>query len=192
MGGHPGEAHEDRGAAVEEPESGHARPAKMMPSETTCIGPDCAADKIQNHVDRVGATGRLRRQAQHRALVAVHGSLDADIQLWSASPMLLSTLQETFIGRAANRADEDNARDVERWRRRYLTARSALSQAGIPLTSDEQAGADLYIELRGRWDHLIRTLAPTMGYSMDEVDPAGQGCGQYDRIYLLRARMPAL
>jgi len=28
------------------------------------------------------------------------------------------------------------------------------------------------VTLRGRWDPLIAALAPAMGYSMDEIDPA--------------------
>jgi hypothetical protein len=34
---------------------------------------------------------------------------------------------------------------------------------------------DRYVRLRAEWDGGIRELAPALGYSMDEVDPATSG-----------------
>ena len=73
-------AHEDRGTAIEEPESCYAWPAEMMPGKAARLGAQRATDKIYHHVDRVGATGGLRCQAQDRALIAIHGGLDPDIE----------------------------------------------------------------------------------------------------------------
>ena len=51
-----------------------------MPSESTRKGTERSANKIDDHVDRIRAAGGLRRQAEDRALVAIHGGLDADIE----------------------------------------------------------------------------------------------------------------
>jgi len=61
----------------------------------------------------------------------------------------------------------------QRWRRRYFAALRRFRQAGIATISDEQAGVATYLELRTAWQMHIRTLAPALGYKMDEIDPAG-------------------
>ena len=47
-----------------------------------------------------------------------------------------------------------------------------LRKAGIQITDDGQAGADAYISCRMQWDHHIASLAPSMAYSMEEIDAA--------------------
>ena len=84
--------------------------------------------------------------------------------------MLVSTLDETFLDQAPEAAGD--AITAERWRTRYFAALQRLRQAGLPLVADEEAGAELYVKLRRRWDPLIAALAPAMAYSMDEIDPA--------------------
>jgi len=91
-------------------------------------------------------------------------------QLWSGSLMLVSTLDETFLDQAPEGGGD--AITAEPWRARYFAALRRLRQAGLPLVADEATGAELYVTLRGRWDPLIAALAPAMGYSMDEIDPA--------------------
>ena len=48
-----------------------------------------------------------------------------------------------------------------------------MREAGIRTIADEEEGAAVYVAQRARWDYLIATLAPHLGYSMAEVDPAG-------------------
>ena len=94
-------------------------------------------------------------------------------QLWRASIRLVTTLEDAFLPNGV--PDSQPQPDVEaaaRWRRRYFEGLRRLQKAGIDTVADEQAGADVYVSLRARWDHLITTLAPTMAYSMEEIDPA--------------------
>lgn len=93
-------------------------------------------------------------------------------QLWSVSLMLVSTLDETFLDRAPKAGSEPIEDDAEPWRARYFAALQRLRQAGQPVVANEEAGAELYVKLRRRWDPLIAALAPAMAYSMDEIDPA--------------------
>ncbi|MGG5820270.1 hypothetical protein [Falsiroseomonas sp. HW251] len=95
-------------------------------------------------------------------------------QLWRASLVLVTTLEETFpLGdmREEVRLSAEEARD--RWRRRYRSGAQRLRQAAIEVTTDEKAGAEAYVALRSRWDPLIARLAPAMAYRMNEIDPAG-------------------
>jgi hypothetical protein len=45
---------------------------------------------------------------------------------------------------------------------------------------DEDAGAREYAEVRRKWNPYIRTLAPSMGFGIDEVDPALRTIRAYD------------
>jgi len=63
-----------------------------------------------------------------------------------------------------------------------FAALQRLRQAGLPLVADEEAGAELYVKLRRRWDPLIAALAPAMAYSMDEIDPARSRPQEAERV----------
>jgi hypothetical protein len=93
-------------------------------------------------------------------------------QLWSVSLMLVSTLDEAFLDQQPDAGSDTVDHESEPWRTRYFAALRRLRQAGLPLVTDEEAGAEVYVKLRGRWDPLITALAPAMDYSMDEIDPA--------------------
>jgi hypothetical protein len=93
-------------------------------------------------------------------------------QLWSVSLMLVSTLDETFLDQQPEAGSDTIDHEAEPWRTRYFAALRRLRQAGLPLVADEEAGAEVYVKLRRRWDPLITALAPAMDYSMDEIDPA--------------------
>jgi hypothetical protein len=93
-------------------------------------------------------------------------------QLWTVSLMLVSTLDETFLDYAPVAGSEPVEHNAEQWRARYFAALKRLRQAGLPLVGDTETGAELYVELRRRWQPLIEALAPVMAYSMDEIDPA--------------------
>lgn len=102
-------------------------------------------------------------------------------QLWSVSRMLVSTLDKTFLDRAPDAASYPVDDNAEPWRARYFAAVQRLRQAGLPLVSNEEAGAELYVKLRRDWDPLIAALAPAMAYSMDDVDPAGSRSREAER-----------
>ena len=94
--------------------------------------------------------------------------------LWRASLLLVTTLEDTFLpgGVPAQQAPSDPA-TRERWRRRYVAALRRLRTAGIKTIADEHTGVERYIDLRGRWEQHITTLAPALAYAMDDIDPVG-------------------
>jgi hypothetical protein len=99
-------------------------------------------------------------------------------RLWEASMMLVITLENTFLPSGAPHRDaqpDEETRD--RWRARYRAALLRLRQAGIQTTGDPTAGAEAYISCRMQWDHHIANLAPSMAYSMGEIDAAVSGLG---------------
>jgi hypothetical protein len=94
-------------------------------------------------------------------------------QLWEASMMLVTTLEETFLAEGAPKREahpDDHVRDL--WRARYHAGLAGLRRAGIDITADGEAGADAYIACRAQWDHHITNLAPSMAYTMEDVDVA--------------------
>jgi hypothetical protein len=100
-------------------------------------------------------------------------------QLWEASMMLITTLENTFLPNGAPHPDAPpDEQTRERWRARYRAALLRLREAGIQITADPQAGAEAYMSCRMQWDHHIRNLAPSMAYSMGEIDAATSGSNQ--------------
>ena len=93
-------------------------------------------------------------------------------QLASVSVMLLATLQRTFIRRSPEAPHERTARNAEDWRLRYSAALQELRRGGLTIVENDDGGVEAYVDLRSAWDPLIASLAPTMAYSMDEIDPA--------------------
>jgi hypothetical protein len=95
-------------------------------------------------------------------------------QLQRVPLMLVLTLERTFIGRTFQAGGKHTFENTDRWRARYYHALARLGDAGIPVRRDEGAGAEIYVKTRSEWDQLIAPLAAAMGYSMDEIDPAGR------------------
>ena len=99
-------------------------------------------------------------------------------QLWEASMMLVTTLENTFVPPGApDREAQPDQQTRDRWRARYRAALQRLRQAGIQVTADGQAGAEAYISCRMQWGHHVVNLAPSMAYSMEEIDAAMSGLG---------------
>lgn len=95
----------------------------------------------------------------------------AVITLREGAALLISTLEQTFLPKRAAREAPDE-REMRRWRVRYFAALRRLQAAGIQTRTDEHGGAQEYAQMRRKWNPYIRTLAPAMGFSIDEVDPA--------------------
>lgn len=93
-------------------------------------------------------------------------------QLSSVSLMLLSTLQRTFIRRSPESERAHTASNAEDWRLRYSAALNDLRRGGVTVVEDGVRGVRAYVDMRSGWHPLIASLAPTMAYSMDEIDPA--------------------
>ncbi|MFL6798018.1 MAG: two pore domain potassium channel family protein [Xanthobacteraceae bacterium] len=92
-------------------------------------------------------------------------------QLWCVSLMLLSTLDHCFLHAEPEPAEAAAARHCDLWVARYRLARKRLMDAGLSVLADEAAGAALYVELRSQWEPLVAALAPTLAYTLDEIDP---------------------
>jgi hypothetical protein len=111
-------------------------------------------------------------------------------QLWRGAERLLKMLAVNFLpGGEPDPPREPDAKDVERWRRRYFAALVRLRQANVRTIADEEAGARNYVEQRKRWDHHVRALADFMGHDMSEVDLAGCDPAAVERRETFRARM---
>lgn len=96
----------------------------------------------------------------------------AVVALKESAALLVDTLQQTFIPETSAKARQVDERRMEAWRRRYANALVRLQRTGIETRIDRSAGADAYIAMRRDWDAFIRTLAPSMGYDLAEIDPA--------------------
>jgi hypothetical protein len=95
-------------------------------------------------------------------------------QLWRASMMMLKTSANTFLsGEMPDEQKQPDEQTLESWRRRYFAALKRLRQANIETIADEQAGFEIYVSLRSKWEDYITSLAPQMAYGMEEVDSAG-------------------
>ena len=93
--------------------------------------------------------------------------------LWRASMVLVTSLEDTFHRGGAAETSHPDAATRARWDRRYAAAVRRLHQAGIKTREDASAGPGIYAALRACWDPHIARLAPTMGYEMADIDPAG-------------------
>ncbi len=78
--------------------------------------------------------------------------------------MLLETLDRNFSS-AENHALDSG----ETWRSRqtYIAATRTLERAGVSVQSD---GTERYIAGRGKWEPLAQRVAPSLGYTMGEID----------------------
>jgi hypothetical protein len=83
-------------------------------------------------------------------------------------------LEQAFVSAriSPDECDRIDAATRERWKRRFFCALQKLHTAGIPTVADERAGAERYLALRGEWHCEIAQLAPMMGYTAEEIDPA--------------------
>jgi hypothetical protein len=92
--------------------------------------------------------------------------------IWKSSLLLITTLEDAFIPGDLPEPASPDAQTRSRWRNRFLNAAGRLQAAGISLTADLDSAADRYIRLRSEWSPHICNLAPSMLYSLQEIDPA--------------------
>lgn len=91
--------------------------------------------------------------------------------IWESARLLLVTLENAFVTGGAPRAEQPDPQTRELWRRRFLNAVAALRAANIQVPADLEAAANSYVVLRSTWGVFISRLAPSMMFSMDEIDP---------------------
>jgi hypothetical protein len=101
-------------------------------------------------------------------------------QLSRSSLLFVKTLSENFL-REDVRPGEPDDRLRELWTRRYLAATRRLRQAGIHVRDDERMGIATYLRLRSQWDGYVSALAPALGYTLGEIDPATHDPEALDR-----------
>jgi hypothetical protein len=104
---------------------------------------------------------------ERHAAVKQLGALD---QIWEASLLLLSSLEQTFLSSEARPSPSASA-EVALWEQRLDRAIVQLQAAGLE-TSDPSHARRKYLELRSQWDGYIQRLAPSMLYSMQVIDAA--------------------
>lgn len=91
--------------------------------------------------------------------------------IWNSSLLLLTTLEEAFIpGDLPERASPD-AQTRSLWRNHFFNATARLQSAGITLAAELDSAAEHYVSMRSEWNSHIRNLAPSMLYSLEEIDP---------------------
>ena len=78
--------------------------------------------------------------------------------------LLLQTLDQSFPSLGTEPADAE-----ANWRARqsYAAAVETLVRAGVPMRLD---GLDCYIAERRTWEPLAQRVAPTLGYTMDDIE----------------------
>ena len=96
----------------------------------------------------------------------------AVVQIWDAAMRTLVELSIVFLPDGI--PEKEAAPEVvARWRARYQAAVRRLRHANITTMPDEQAGEEVYVSLRARWDRYVAAFADHMMHTMDVIDPAG-------------------
>jgi hypothetical protein len=95
-------------------------------------------------------------------------------QIWEGSLLLLTSLEQTFLPQGLASAQPPDASARELWRKRVYNALPQLQAAGLD-TSEYADACSRYVELRSQWDSHIQRLAPSMLYSMQQIDPETYG-----------------
>lgn len=67
------------------------------------------------------------------------------------------------------------------WRQRYYRALKRLESEGIETVQDWEAGADLYVYLRSKWEPYVVALAKYMDYEWSAIAPSDSGTFPSDR-----------
>ena len=111
--------------------------------------------------------------------------------LWRASMRLLTGMAESLLPAGLPDPVEPQEKQKEQWRQRYFAALRRLRQAGIRTFHDEQAGAEVYISMRAKWDRYIGAYSAFMAYEMREIDPACIDPQQSDLRQEFRTRLRA-
>lgn len=92
-------------------------------------------------------------------------------QIWQGSLLLLTSLEETFLDKGAPGPEQPDPAELARWERRVEGAMDQLKAAGL-CTEERSAAVVQYRERRRQWNGYVQRLAPSMLYSMEEIDPA--------------------
>ncbi|KAA6460387.1 two pore domain potassium channel family protein [Acidobacteria bacterium AB60] len=95
-------------------------------------------------------------------------------QIWDGSLLLLTSLEDTFLPQGQPPSQQPGSAQVTLWAQRLDRAIAQLQSAGLR-TSERPDANGKYLELRSRWDAHIQRLAPSMLYSIKQIDAATCG-----------------
>ena len=107
------------------------------------------------------------------------GALD---EIREGALLLLASLKDNFLPGEAPLSDHPDSVQVALWEQRLDRAIALLQAAGLTTTERSHARGK-YLELRGQWDGYIQRLAPSMLYSMQEIDTATYGSHNLGRSF---------
>lgn len=96
------------------------------------------------------------------------GALD---QIWEGSLLLLTSLENTFLSTGSPNSKQSGSGEGMLWAQRFDRAMAQLRAAGLR-TSDRTEAIRKYQQLRSQWDSHVQRLAPSMLYSMQQIDAA--------------------
>lgn len=95
-------------------------------------------------------------------------------QIWSGSMRLLSSLEHTFLSEKLPEPRKPGSAEQASWEQRLDRATALLEAAGLR-TMERSEARTMYVELRNQWNGHVQRLAPSMLYSMKEIDRATCG-----------------
>lgn len=87
-------------------------------------------------------------------------------QLWGSGSQILFELSRLLLPKQQTNI---NHQMEQAWRQQYYDAVERLRAEGIETATDLEAGADLYISLRRKWEPLLSELASYMAYEWSNV-----------------------
>jgi hypothetical protein len=89
-------------------------------------------------------------------------------ELWGGGLQLLLELSHSF--HFGDRSHPDQGQE-EIWRNQYYQAIERFNREGIKTTPDLEAGADLYVHLRRKWNAHLFNLTDHMAYQWHDIAP---------------------
>ena len=90
-------------------------------------------------------------------------------QLWHGSLLLLTSLENTFLSEKRLPSEYPGEATLTLWEKRLDRAIALLEAAGLD-TAERFIARDKYVKLRTQWNDHIEKLAPSMLYSMLDID----------------------
>lgn len=102
-------------------------------------------------------------------------------QIWDGSLLLLTSLEKTFLFEGPPSSQQPRLEDIALWDRRLDRAMDQLGAAGLE-TSESSDARIKYTELRSQWNGHIQRLAPSMLYSIQQIDAATYAPAESSRL----------
>jgi len=92
-------------------------------------------------------------------------------ELRLSSLLLLELLEETFE-QGAPEPRPPTPEQAERWKARYRSALPRLREARFPVQTNDEQGAERYVQLRSKWDRAVAALVHEAGRERAKLDSA--------------------